>query len=117
MDKHFACPDPENYVPSFADEIEHDYDDFRGVEARIEKFKKTLKIFEEGSKDSFFNVVLFGTYLQLNDGKGELLMDREKLKSVLGESFLERLEEKKPTLYLDYALALSRPNAKKSITC
>ena len=33
-------------------------------------------------------------------------MDKEKLESVLGKSFLERLEEKKCTLYLDLCLSM-----------
>ena len=33
-------------------------------------------------------------------------MDKEKLESVLGKSFLERLEEKKSTLYLDLFLSM-----------
>ena len=35
MKEYYDCSDPENYVPSFADDIEYDYDDFRGVEGRI----------------------------------------------------------------------------------
>ena len=67
MKEYYACSDSENYVLSFADDIKYDYDDFRCAEGRTKKFKKTPRIYEEGSKDSFFNTILFRLYFKLND--------------------------------------------------
>ena len=56
------CSDPENFVPDCFDEVECEYDKFKGFQARIEKFAKNLKTFEENSKDSFYNAILFRAY-------------------------------------------------------
>ena len=104
MQKHYVCPDPENFIRSFVDDAEYDYSGFHGVEVRIEKFKKILKIYQENSKDSFYYAVFYGSFLKLGNTKDQFVKDREKLKSVLSESFLERLEEKREALYLDLNL-------------
>ena len=37
---HYACSDPEKYVPPCIDKVDSYYDTFGGFEKRIEKFKK-----------------------------------------------------------------------------
>ena len=48
---------PENFVSDFFDEVE--YEEFQSVEKRIQKFVQELKTFRQGSKDSFYEVILF----------------------------------------------------------
>ena len=42
--------DPENFVSDFVDEVEVEYDKFKGVEKRIQKFVQELNTFRQGSK-------------------------------------------------------------------
>ena len=99
--KDFECSDPENYVPNCYDEVEYDYDDFKDFQKRLEKFKKSLKVYKEGSEDSFYFAILCGAFFNLNETKHEFTKNGDKLKSVLGVGFLSALEKKRVGLYLD----------------
>ena len=41
------CFGPENFVPDCVDEVEYEYDEFKGFQKKIEKFAKNLKTFKE----------------------------------------------------------------------
>ena len=41
------CFGPENFVPDCVDEVEYEYDEFKGFQKRIEKFAKNSKTFKE----------------------------------------------------------------------
>ena len=81
------CSDPENFVPDFADEVEYEYDEFKGFQKRIEKFAKHWKTFEENSKDSFYNATLFGAYHALLDNKENFEFDQSRLVEVFKQNF------------------------------
>lgn len=62
-----------------------------GVEERIEKFKKDLKIFGKGTNESFYFAALYGAFFKLDETKDTFVKDREVLESVLGTQFLNCL--------------------------
>ena len=104
MRKYYPCSDPENYVPPCIDEVDYDYDTFREFEKRTEKFKKGLRIFKEGSKESFYFAILYGVFLRLDETKDTFVEDKEVLEGVLSSEFLRCLEDKREGLYLDIKL-------------
>ena len=61
---------PENFVSDFFDEVE--FEEFQSVEKRIQKFVQELKTFRQGSKDSFYEVILFALYFHFIDKKEDL---------------------------------------------
>ena len=95
------CSDPENFVPDCIDELKYEYDEFKGFQERIEKFAKGLKAFEENSKDSFYNAILFGAYHALLDNKKNFEFDQSTLAEVLRQNFFDELQGKKEIIQLD----------------
>ena len=95
------CSDPDNFVSDCVDEVEYEYDEFKGFQKRIEKFVKYLKTFEENSKDSFYNAILFGVYHALLGNKKHFGFDQSRLVEVLGQNFFDELQGKKEMLQLD----------------
>ena len=104
MWQEFGCSDPENFVPGCFDDVEYEFDTFDDFEKRIEKFKSKLKLFKEGTKESFYFAALYGAFFKLDETKDTFVEDREVLESVLGKDFLSCLERKREGLYLDLNL-------------
>ena len=68
---------------------------------KTEKSAKDLKTFEENSKDSFYNTILFGAFHALLDNKENSEFDQSRLVEVFGQNFFDELQEKKEMLELD----------------
>ena len=101
MWEEFECSDPENFVPNYFHDVDYDYDTFAAFGKRVEKFKKDLKIFKEGTKESFYFAVLYGAFFKLDETKDAFVEDREVFESVLGMEFLNCIEKKKEGPCLD----------------
>ena len=97
---NLVSSDPKNFVSDYVDEVEHEFDEFAGLEERIQKIKQYLKIFEEESKDSFYFVIFYGVYYSLLEEKVnfDFCQDNEKLAEVLGRDFFNKREAKKESL-------------------
>ena len=93
--------DPVNFVSDYVDEVEHDFDEFTGVEERIQKFKQYLKIFKEDSKNSFYFAIFYAVDYSLLEEKVnfDFCQDNEKLAEVLGRDFFDKPEAKKESLH------------------
>ena len=63
----------------------------------IKKFKKTLKNFDD-SENSFFDAVIYGIMFYKPGGK---IIDKDKIKDVLGRDFYNDLLEIKSNIKLD----------------
>ena len=101
-----ACSDPENFVPDYFDVAEYEFDELKNFETRIKNFRDRLKIYKEGSVDSFYEAILCGTFLKLCGGdKKEFMENETALKDVVGEEFYEELFAKKDSLRQDLNLA------------
>ena len=85
------CSDRDNFVLNCFGDVDYEYDKFVGFEERIEKFKKDLKIFKEGTKESFYFAVLYGGFFKLDETKDTFVEDKEVLESVLGTEFLNSI--------------------------
>ena len=77
--------DPENFVLDIFDDVEVEHDKFHSVQKRIQKFVQELKIFHEGSKDSFYKAILFALYYHFIDKKEDcdFCQDEEIFTSIL----------------------------------
>ena len=100
MWKEFQCSVPENFALDFFDGINYEYDTFGRFEKRIEKFKKDLKIFKEGTKESFYFAVLYSAFFRLDETRDTLIEDREVLCFSYRTLKLSR-EKERERLYLD----------------
>ena len=60
--------------------------------------KETLCSFENDSKDSFFNAILYGRKPSKDNKK-----DKEKVEEVLGKSFFDDFQKRKKILQLDHS--------------
>ena len=98
--------DPKNFVFNFVGEIEVEYDEFQGVEKRIQKFVQELKIFRQGLKDSFYEAILFAVYYYFIDKKEDFDFCQEEkiLTNVLGVDLFGDLKSKKQILQLDLSI-------------
>ena len=93
--------DPENFVSDYVDEVEHEFDEFAGLDKRIQKLKQYLKIFEEELKDSSYFAIFYTVYYSLLEGKldFDFCQDNKKLTEVLGRYFFDKPEAKKEILH------------------
>lgn len=66
-----------------------------------------MKVFEENSKDSFYNAILYGAYCALlqNKEKFEFGQSDAKFIAMFGQIFFDELQEKKYKLQLDLNLS------------
>ena len=62
--------------------------------------KETLCSFENDSKDSFFNAILYGFLFKLSKDNKK---DKEKVEEVLGNSFFDDFQKRKKILQLDHS--------------
>ena len=62
--------------------------------------KETLCSFENDSKDSFFNAILYGLLFQLSKDNRK---DKEKVEEVLGKKFFDDFQKRKKILQLDHS--------------
>ena len=95
------CSDPEDIAPDYVNKVGYEYEKFKGFQKRIEKFAKDLKTFEENSKYSFYNAILFGAYHALLDNKENFDFDQSRLVEVFGETFIDELQGKNEMFQLD----------------
>ena len=101
-----ACSDPENIVPDYFEDAEFEFDEFKNFEKRIKNFRDGLKIYSEGSVDSFYEVIMYDTFFKLcSCDKKEFVEDGTTLKDVVGEEFYKEFFSKKDSLCLDLNLA------------
>ena len=101
--KEFDCSDPENHVLPRYDDVDYEYDEFKGYEKRIEKYKESRKIFREVDEESFYYAILYGSYFKLK-GDGVFTEETESLIEILGEEFLNSLTKKRLSPYLNLNL-------------
>ena len=91
-----ACSDPENFVLDYFDDTEYEFDQFKNLEKRIKNFRDELKIYREGSVDSFYEAILYDTFFTLCGGDmKKFVEDGPALKDIVGEEFYEELFAKK----------------------
>ena len=62
--------------------------------------KETLCSFENDSKYSFFNAILYGFLFKLSKDNKK---DKEKVEEVLGKSFFDDFQKRKKILQLDHS--------------
>ena len=62
--------------------------------------KETLCSFENDSKDSFFNAILYGFLFKLSKDNKK---DKEKVEEVLGKSFFDDFQKRNKILQLDHS--------------
>ena len=73
-----------------------DFDKFLAFEKSVKKFKKTLKKFDD-SENSFFDAIIYGTMPYKSEGK---IIDKNKIRDVLGDDFQNDLLEIKGNIKL-----------------
>ena len=95
------CSDPESIVPDCVNKVGYEYEKLKGFQKRTEKFAKDLQTFEENSKDSLYNAILFGAYHALLDNKKNFDFDQSRLVEVFGETFIDELQGKNEMFQLD----------------
>ena len=87
--------DPESLYLIVSKKSSMKCDELKGFQKRIEKFAKDLKMFEENSKYSFHNAILFGAYHALLDNKKIFELDQSRHAEVFGKFFFWRAPGKK----------------------
>ena len=75
-----------------------------GLKKGLRSSKKSLIIFKEGSKESFYFAILYSVFFKLDETKDTFLEDKEVLEGVLNLEFLRCLEDKREGPYLDLNL-------------
>ena len=73
-----------------------DFDKFLAFEKSVKKFKKTLKKFDD-SENSFFDAIIYGTMPYKSEEK---IIDKNKIRDVLGDDFQNDLLEIKGNIKL-----------------
>ena len=86
------------YTPEDRESVS--FDKFEGSEKSIEKFKKTLKIFE-GGQNQLFDAVIYGIMHYRCDGEPIV---REKIVEVFGGNLFNDLKEIEEEIKLDRTL-------------
>ena len=86
---------PELYGPENRDSIE--FDKFFGFEKSVKKFQNTLKNFKNPD-NPFFDSIVYDVMCHTTKGK---ILDKDKMKDVLGNDFYNDLIEKKNDTQLD----------------
>ena len=85
----------ELYEPKNRDSVE--FDKFSGFEKSIKKFKKTSKNFEN-SDNTFFDSIVYGVMYHMTEEK---IIEKGKMKDVLGNGFYNDLIEIKNEIEFD----------------
>ena len=73
-----------------------DFDKFLAFEKSVKKFKKTLKKFDD-SENSFFDAIIYRTMPYKSEGE---IIDKNKIRDVLGDDFQNDLLEIKGNIKL-----------------
>ena len=81
---------PENYTAFDTKEIE--FDEFENVNNRIEKFKSVCFSSEKGSKDSFYNAILYAIDFKLGETQN-FVTDGNDIEKIVGKENFDSLKK------------------------
>ena len=85
---------PENYLSHEKDKNEMKFDEFYNVEARNKKFTSKMLIYQKGSKDSFYNGVLYAFAFKMSK-KSDFVTDESKIEAIIGTDTYKKSKKNK----------------------
>ena len=75
---------PENYLVFDTQRDKIEFDEFDNVKARAKKFRSKCFLYEKGSKDSFYNAVLYAIVFKLSYTK-HFITDENEIEKIIGK--------------------------------